>query len=101
MKPRAAMQSRSVPQTLMYLQFGSTFPAFELPGEDGNWLKVDLEKHGAKFLPIAKQGEIFFEVAPFVASAAAAKQPAEGSKASLRDRVKSVGSSIGGPWWCR
>ena len=67
-------------------------------GEDGGWLKVDLEKLGPKFLPIAKQGEVFFEVASSGASAVVSKLPSEGSKASLRDRVKSVGSSIG-KWW--
>ena len=62
--------------------------AIERAGPDGNWLKVDVEKLGIKYLPISKDGEILFEsVLP--------RLPSEGSRNRLRDRVMSVGSSIG------
>ncbi len=66
--------------------------AIERAGPGGNWLKVDVEKLGIKYLPISKDGEILFEsVLP--------RLPSEGSRNRLRDRVMSVGSSIGAVDW--
>jgi hypothetical protein len=98
--PQPELQSR---KSLIYLlQFGSIISATEISAEDGgHWLKVEVEKLGAKYVPIVKEGEVFFESAAPVALAASklpsegSKSSSEGSKASLRDRVKSVGSSIG------
>ncbi len=47
---------------------------------------MDVEKLGIKYLPIVKGGDVLFEI---VAAGAL--------RASLRDKVKFVGSSIG---WC-
>ncbi len=68
--------------------------AVERTGADGNWLKVDVEILGAKYLPITKDGEILFESLTHVASVPP-RLPSEGSRTTLRDRVMSVGSSIG------
>ncbi len=83
------------------MQFGSIISAVEISAEDGHWLKVEVEKLGSKYVPIVKEGEVFFEIAAPVAlvtprlPSEGSKSSSEGSKASLRDRVKSVGSSIG------
>jgi hypothetical protein len=68
--------------------------AVERTGADGNWLKVDVEMLGAKYLPITKGGEILFESVTQDVSVPP-RLPSEGSRTTLRDRVMSVGSSIG------
>ena len=92
--PQPELQSR---KSLIYLlQFGSIISATEISAEDGgHWLKVEVEKLGSKYVPIVKEGEVFFEPAGPKQPSEGSKSSSEGSKASLRDRVKSVGSSIG------
>jgi hypothetical protein len=71
-------------------KYGESITAIERI--DNNWLKIEVENVGFKFLPTKKEGAALFEIVP----SAVSRSASEHFKASfLRDRVKSMGSSIG------